>query len=129
MKRAIKAAANQPREGWEDDLVEAMHSYLWNDSYTVKGEGNGLEGFKLSVKYTGDEPDRMPTIELTVMLDENGRYVYVEPKLIFPTLQNEPEDYYDSISYWIDKWARVGRAISAINKYSLDIYEEYDEEA
>lgn len=128
MKRAIKAAENNPRKGWENDLIERIDEYLYHDGYEVTGQGEGVDGLKLSVKYTGKRPDRMPIIKLTVMMDENGRDVYVEPKLIFPTLQNEPQDYYDSISYWIDKWANVGGAISAINKYSLDIYEEYDEE-
>ena len=101
------------------ELAETAESLLSNEGYSVTSQCNGdsVSDIVLTVFCNSSTDGMMPEIDLTVKLNEAGVYVF-NCKLTFPTLSYpDGTDYDDSISYWLDKWARVGEAITQVNQY------------
>ena len=124
MKRRITAAdANTTKV--TDIFVEFLDNEMYHAGYEVTGTGT-FPDVQLTVACREKESDKMPTITFEVHEYEKGSYEVI-PTLTFPNLTVEDNDFYDTIQYWLDKWARVGSYISKINKFSF-CPEDYLEE-
>lgn len=116
------------------ELVERVNNELSNYNYSVAGELNASENGSVvifTVTCTESEADNYPTLELALdrFTDENGHEIWVAiPTLSFPTLvYNLEDDYQDSIEYYLSRWAKLGRAITQINKIDFD-YTDFAEQ-
>lgn len=116
MKRRVTAAdANTNKV--TDIFVELLDNEMYHARYEVTGTGT-FPDVQLTVTCREQESDKMPNITFEVHEYEKGNYEVI-PTLTFPDLTVEDGDFYDTIHYWLDKWAGVGSIISEINKFTF----------
>lgn len=129
---------NKTRVHATEQFVEMINNLLYNKYYTVSGELNANgDDFAVifSVRYTGQEEETSPTIELAFdkFMDNNDHEIWaVVPTLSFPTLTYSIEkDYADSIEYNLNRWSELGNAVTDLNKLYFDFtdFVEQNEEA
>lgn len=116
------------------ELVERVNNELANYNYSVTGELNESENGSVvifTVTCTESEADNYPTLELSFdrFTNKDDHEIWVAiPTLSFPTLVYKLEDdYQDTIEYYLDRWAKLGTAITQINKIDFD-YTAFAEE-
>ena len=124
MKRRVTAADANINKATEI-FVELLDNEMYHAGYEVTGIGT-FPDVQLTVTCREKEPDKMPNITFEVHEYEKGNYEVI-PTLTFPNLTVEDGDFYDTIHYWLDKWAGVGSIISQINKFTF-CPEDYLEE-
>lgn len=122
----IIKASNQPYDEIDaqiiEKIVEDMANILYPVGYKVTANKTSNEGL-IEVKRT--KVDAHPTINLTVSQEDSK--AYVDATLAFPELTTVDTQYYDSIEYHLEEWARIGKAITEIASYELDINDYIEE--
>lgn len=124
MKRRVTAADTNMNKATEL-FVELLDNEMYHAGYEVTGTGT-FPDVQLTVTCREQEPNKMPNITFEVREYEQGNYEVI-PTLTFPNLTVEDGDFYDTIHYWLDKWANVGTVISQINEFTF-CPEDYLEE-
>lgn len=114
-RRVIATDANTDR--LTQVLVELLDNEMYHAGYAVTGTG-AFPNVQLTVTCTDEESDKMPVITFEVREYEKGCYEVI-PTLTFPELTVRDGDFSDTIHYWLDKWADVGKCISEVNKVSF----------
>lgn len=120
MKRIIRAASDNAAI-LEERFAETI-SEAYDVGYNLTIDGN--VDMTLEARSSTDRK-YLPEIEVETVEDD-GVY-YFSPKLTFPELDFEDMEYYDSIQYWLDKWAKIGKFISTLTSLHYDP-NEWEEE-
>lgn len=113
-------------------LIERIGDFLYNAKYDVTGHGVEQGGedqpsIHIEATYRDSDSDNMPKVKLVVKRDRN--YLYVLPTLTFPQLSIDGyTSYNDTIHYWLQRWEDLGRYITQVCEYSLDIEDIYNRE-
>lgn len=118
-RRRITAATNNVMSKVTARFEEQLDNELYKVKYEVKCTGT-LPNVKITVKCIDKEHKMMPTIKLAVDEFESGMFGVI-PTLTFPTLTFENNDYADTIHYWLDRWEKVGKCITELNKIEFDL--------
>lgn len=84
---------------------------------SVSADDSGTYNMTISIS-DKSEANKMPTIEVNTE-SYNGATIF-QPKLKFPELSSYDEPYYDSIEYWLDRWAEVGKFITKLCAFEFD---------
>lgn len=127
MKRSIKSATNE-----ENNVTalfeEALDSILYHAGYEVKCDGT-FPDIDIEVTCIASEKINMPEISLVINEFEEGMFDVI-PTLTFPTLTLGDQDYADTIHYWLEKWERIGKYITQLNKFEFNLESalNYDED-
>lgn len=113
MKRIIKAASGSIA------VLETRLANLISEAYDVGYDLNIDQDVNLVLEVRSSSDKKyLPEIEVETIIDD-GVY-YFSPRLIFPKLDFEDMEYYDSIQYWLDKWAKIGKFISTLTSIHYD---------
>lgn len=112
------------------DNTPKAFEQLQNGAYNI-GYDLTVNPDTMKMKLVSNEKDLMPEIEVTTIRHQDSRYVedyYTFDSIItFPTIDTRKFIYYDSLEYYINKWAGIGKFISSLTKF---VYhpEEWEED-
>lgn len=116
-------SATQPTLMFIEGAFNGLESDAYNSGYNMKI----TRDFQVALTARKDT-DHMPIITVNTLIEDEA--VYFEPAMTFPVLDSSKLDYYDSIHYWIGRWADVSNFITQLCKFKYDPtqYEEYYDE-
>ena len=107
-----------------DDLLQGIYNHGYTASVTLDDETIDID-----VRCSLDE-EYMPTITITPVMSDSK--LYLTPTLTFPTLTWSEDGYADSIEFYLEKWANLGRFITKVNNFVFDFdkwkYDSADDE-
>lgn len=113
MKRRI--LSNSQNVTPEDRMTEVVNSF-YHAGYDVTVTDN----WEITIVAT-EEAEHMPTVEVLVEREDDEDTINFNAHLTFPELKTEEDRYYDSTEYYIDRWAKVGRAVTKLLKKSIHL--------
>ena len=125
MKKSINAATNE-MDRVTELFEEALGDILYNAGYEVKCDGV-FPDIDIEVTCTESEKINMPKLSLVINEFDTDMYDVI-PTLTFPTLTFSDQDYADTIHYWLQKWERVGRYITQLNKFEFNLESALEDE-
>lgn len=115
MKKVIRAARTINMEVFED--LEAK-AYRCGYNLTVDTDG----GISLAAI---DPSDKMPEIHVSTV--DTGSRIEYNAEMVFPTLNTEEEQYYDSMEYYVKQWMKAAQFVTYLTQWSPSDYADYDE--
>ena len=117
MKKVIRAASIRPINM---QVFEDLEARAYRCGYDLSVDSDAditLEAI--------DPSDKLPEIHVS-STNNNGRIEY-NAEMVFPTLNTEEENYYDSMEYYMKQWMKAAQFVTYLMQWSPSDYEEYYE--
>lgn len=119
MKRRILGSSQLPTP---EEMMGEVIGKFFNAGYDM----TVTDDWEITCIATEDA-DKMPKVEIVVTREDDQDTINFDANLTFPALSTAEEQYYDSVHYYIEEWARVGGAVSALVKNSIHLSDWVDE--
>lgn len=120
MKRRIVSSSQMPTP--EEMMGEVINAF-YHAGYDVSITDNWF----VTCRCTADEPDKMPTIKIVAHREDDEDTINFDAQIKFPELYTADDSYYDSTEYHLNRWAKVGRAVTSLVKNSIHLSDWVDE--
>lgn len=118
MKKTVKAATNDTNRA-TSLFEEKLEEILYPAGYDVKCQGQ-FPDITIDVACRSTDADLLPTIELAINEFEPDMFDVI-PTLTFPSLTVSDDDYADSIHGRIQRWERIGKHMTELNKFEFNL--------
>ena len=123
MKKAVKAADNSTDRVTEL-FQESLDEVLYRAGYEAKCTGVFPD---IDIEVTCISDDKMYMPKMKLVINDLGDDIYdVVPTLTFPELTMSDTDYADTIHYWLEKWERLGKYVTQLNKFEFNLESALD---